>query len=129
MADENSEAKSFGDLDSSLLTIEQLAKDAAAGSGSKPEAEKFDAFCADYIKSMPAVSGISTSAAQTGAAEFKNGKFGKTAYNEKSLKALQNRLTQYVAGATTAYQFEDVTSWLGKKMEKLLDSLAGGEQY
>ena len=128
-ADEKPDAKSFGDLDSSLLTIEQLAKDAAAGGGSKPEKEVFEAFCAHYIKVMPAVAGISTDAAKNAASEFLNGRFTKTAYHENILKSFVGRLNTYAEKAPDASDYEDVVQWLLKKVERLLNAISGSTEY
>ena len=127
-ADERSDAKSFADLDASLLTIEQLAKD-SAGSGGKPEKEQFEAFCAHYIKTMPAAAGISTDAAKNAASEFMNGKFTKTAYHENILKQFKSRLQQYLDKAPDSSDFDDVVSWLQKKIDKLLDAISGSTEY
>jgi hypothetical protein len=123
------DAKSFGDLDSSLLTIEQLAKDAAAGGGGKPEKEDFEKFCAHYIKVMPAVAGVSTDAAKNAASEFMNGRFTKTAYHENILKNFQLRLATYVEKAPDAGDFEDTVQWLQKKIERLLAAISGSTEY
>lgn len=127
-ADDRSDAKSFADLDPSLLTIEQLAKD-SAGSGGKPEKEDFEKFCTHYIKTMPAAAGISTDAAKNAASEFMNGKFTKTAYHENILKQFKGRLTQFSEKAPDAADYEDVVSWLQKRIEKLLDAISGSTEY
>jgi hypothetical protein len=127
-ADERPDAKSFGDLEPNLLTLEQLAKD-SAGSGGKPEKEDFDKFCAHYVKVMPAVAGISTDAAKNAASEFMNGKFTKTAYHENILKSFQGRLTTFAASAPDADQYEDVTQWLQKKIVKLIEAISGSTEY
>lgn len=128
-ADDKAEAKSFGDLDSSLLTIEQLAKDAAAGGGSKPEKEDFEKFCAHYVKVMPAVAGISTDAAKNAASEFMNGRFTKTAYHENILKSFLGRLNTYAEKAPDSGEFEEVVQWLLKKIQKLIDAISGSTEY
>ena len=128
-ADDKPEAKSFGDLDSSVLTIEQLAKDAAAGGGSKPEKEDFEKFCAHYVKVMPAVAGISTDAAKNAASEFMNGRFTKTAYHENILKSFVGRLNTYSEKAPDAGDHEDVVQWLLKKIEKLVAAISGSTEY
>lgn len=126
---EKPEAKSFGDLDSSLLTLEQLAKDAAAGGGGKPEKEDFEKFCAHYVKVMPAVAGISTDAAKNAASEFMNGRFTKTAYHENILKSFQGRLATYAEKAPDAGDHEDTVQWLVKKIERLLAAISGSTEY
>lgn len=128
-ADEKPEAKSFGDLDSSLLTIEQLARDAAAGGGSKPDKEDFEKFCAHYVKVMPAVAGISTDAAKNAASEFLNGRFTKTAYHENILKSFVGRLNTYAEKAPEAGDYEEVVQWLLKKIERLLNAISGSTEY
>lgn len=128
-ADDKPEAKSFGDLDSSVLTIEQLAKDAAAGGGSKPEKEDFEKFCAHYVKVMPAVAGISTDAAKNAASEFMNGRFTKTAYHENILKSFLGRLNTYSEKAPDAGEYEEVVQWLLKKIQKLIDAISGSTEY
>ena len=128
-ADEKPDAKSFGDLDSSLFTIDQLAKDAAAGGGGKPEKEEFEKFCAHYIKVMPAVAGVSTDAAKNAASEFLNGRFTKTAYHENILKSFQGRLATYMEKAPDAGDFEETVSWLQKKIERLLAAISGSTEY
>lgn len=126
---EKPDAKSFGDLDSSLLTIEQLAKDAAAGGGGKPEKEDFEKFTAHYVKVMPAVAGISTDAAKNAASEFMNGRFTKTAYHENILKSFQGRLATYLEKAPDASDHEDTVGWLQKKIERLLQAISGSTEY
>lgn len=126
---EKPDAKSFGDLDSSVLTIEQLAKDAAAGGGSKPEKEDFEKFCAHYVKVMPAVAGISTDAAKNAASEFMNGRFTKTAYHENILRSFLGRLNIYAEKAPDSGEFEEVVQWLLKKIQKLIDAISGSTEY
>ena len=128
-ADDKADAKSFGDLDSSLLTIEQLAKDAAAGGGGKPEKEDFEKFVAHYVKVMPAVAGISTDAAKNAASEFMNGRFTKTAYHENILKSFQGRLATYLEKAPDASDHEETVGWLQKQIERLLAAISGSTEY
>jgi hypothetical protein len=128
-ADDKPEATNFGDLDNTKFTLSELAKEAASGSSGKPEKEMFEAFCAHYIKTMPAVAGVSTDAAKNAASEFMMGKFTKTAYIEAVLKTHQNRLNTFVKDAPDADQFEDVTTWLLKKVAKLIEALSGGTEY
>ena len=128
-ADDKPEATNFGDLDNTKFTLSELAKEAASGSSGKPEKEMFEAFCAHYIKAMPSVAGVSTDAAKNAASEFMLGKFPKTAYIEAVLKTHQKRLNTFVKDVSDADQFEDVTSWLLKKVAKLIEALSGGTEY
>ena len=124
-ADEKIEATNFGDLDASKFTLSELAREAATGSTGKPEKDMFDLFCAYYIKVMPTVAGISTDAAKNAASEFMMGKFAKTAYIEAVLKKHKERLETFASAAPDADQFEDVTSWLLKKVAKLIEGVSG----
>lgn len=128
-ADDKPEATNFGDLDATKFTIAELAKEAASGSSGKPEKEAFEAFCAHYIKVMPAVAGVSTDAAKNAASEFMMGKFTRTAYVENVLHKHKQRLNTFVKDAPDADQYEDVTAWLLKKVDKLIEAVAGGTEY
>lgn len=125
--DENEDAKNQGDVDLSLCTLENIAKDSGSA-GFKPTKEEFEAFAKHYVHVMPSL-GVKSEAAKMGAAEFMGGKFQRTAYNENALKSLKSRLTQYVDNVPDAGDHEKATAYLQRRIDKLLDAINGNLEY
>lgn len=118
--DEGTQVNKQEELDVSKLTIEFLANEPRADRrGRGIDKETWEAFEADYVAIMPAITGRTAKQVEVAAGIFAK-KLVAVKTNKPVLNALAKRLEEWAANSPSLADFEDIYKYLSGKLETYL---------